>query len=126
MLGIDKNETHYPLEKTIINFKDNGKHDIVQELLFRPPQYDRTILQHIYNNNNRIVSKIENQISLSVLEHEDVLRLPKSYLICYLNGFLDSHSQLKKAKTYIKNIEDKTTYIKYKEVMRVLRKVKYN
>ena len=91
-----------------------------------PPQYDKIILQHIYNNNNVIISKIEQRVSLSVLEHEDVLLLPKSYLICYLNGFLDSQSQLKKAKNYIKNIEDKTTYIKYKEVMRVLRKVKYN
>ena len=126
LLGIDKRETHYPLEKTIINFKDNGKHAIIQELLFEPPQYDKTILQHIYNNNNVIISKIEQGVSLSVLEHEDVLRLPKSYLICYLNGFFDSQSQLKKAKNYIKNIQDKTTYIKYKEVMRVLRKVKYN
>jgi hypothetical protein len=126
LLGIDKNETHYALEKTIINFKDNGKHDIVQEFLFEPPQYDKIILEHIYNNNNVIISKIEQRVSLSVLEHEDVLLLPKSYLICYLNGFLDSQSQLKKAKNYIKNIEDKTTYIKYKEVMRVLRKVKYN
>jgi hypothetical protein len=95
-------------------------------LLFEPPQYDKTILQHIYNNNNSIISKIEQGVSLSVLEHEDVMRLPKSYLICYLNGFLDSQSQLKKAKAYIKSIENKTTYIKYKEVMRVLRKVKYN
>ena len=126
LLGIDKNETHYALEKTIINFKDNGKHDIVQELLFEPPQYDKTTLHHIYNNNNVIIAKIEQGVSLSVLEHEDVLRLPKSSLICYLNGFLDAQTQLKKAKNYIKNIEDKTTYVKYKEVMRVLRKVKYN
>ena len=126
LLGINKKETHYPLEKTIINFKENGQHDIVKELLFEPPQFDQLIINHIYNNNNAIVSKIEKGIKLSVTEHEDVFRLPTNYLICYLNGFLDAPDQLRKAKNYIKKIEDKTTYIKYKEAMRVLRKVKYN
>ncbi|WP_299001122.1 ATP-binding protein [uncultured Tenacibaculum sp.] len=126
VLGIDKTEKRYPLEKTIINFKDNGKHDIVTEFLFEAPQYDKNILQHIYNNNNCIVAKIIKNKPLSVTEHEDVFRLPTSYLICYLNGFLNAPLQLKKAKNYIKNLEDKTTYIKYKEAMRVLRKVKYS
>ena len=126
LLGIDKSETHYPLEKTIIHFKDNGKHHIVKEFLFDPPQYNETIIEHIYNNSNTIVSKIEQKTSLSVTEHEDVLRLPTNYLICFLNGFLDASEQLKKAKNYIKNIDDKTLYLKYKEAMRVIRKVKYN
>lgn len=125
LLGIDKDETHYPLEKTIINFKDNGKHDIVKEFLFEPPTFDASIIEHIYNNNNTIVAKIVNDKSLSVTEHEDVLRLPTNYLICYLHGYLDAPDQLRKAKNYIKSIENKTTYVKYKEAMRVLRKVKY-
>ncbi|WP_299105670.1 ATP-binding protein [uncultured Tenacibaculum sp.] len=126
MLGIDDSEKRYPLEKTIIHFKDNGKHDIATEFLFDPPQYDRTIIKHIYENNNVIVNKIENNIALSVTEHEDVFKLPTSYLICFLNGYFDVPTQLKKAKSYIKSLDDKTTYIKYKEAMRVLRKVKYH
>ncbi|MDX8552281.1 ATP-binding protein [Tenacibaculum sp. 1B UA] len=126
VLGIDKSEKRYPLEKTIINFKDNGKHDIVTEFLFEAPQYHNDILQLIYDNNNSIIAKIVNNKPLSVIEHEDVYRLPTSYLICYLNGFESAPLQLKKAKIYIKNLEDKTTYIKYKEAMRVIRKVKYN
>ena len=55
-----------------------------------------------------------------------MFRLPTNYLICFLNGFLDATEQLKKAKNYMRNLEDKTTYIKYKEAMRVIRKVKYN
>jgi len=125
LLGIDKKETRYPLEKTIINFKDNGKHDIITEFLFEPPKFDDTIIQHIYENSNAIISKIEKGIALSVTEHEDVLRLPTNYLICYLHGYLDAGEQLRKAKDYIKSIEDKTTYVKYKEAIRVLRKVKY-
>jgi hypothetical protein len=117
---------HYTLEKTIINFKSNGKHDIVKEFLFQPPKYDETIINHIYNNCNVIVGKISAKNSLSVTEHEDVFRLPTNYLLCYLNGFLEAPDLLKKAKNYIKNLEDKTTYVKYKEAMRVVRKVKYN
>ncbi|CAM1349901.1 ATP-binding protein [Tenacibaculum insulae] len=126
VLGIDKTQKHYPLEKTIINFKDNGKHDIVTEFLFEAPMYNAVALNHIYDNNNAIVTKITSKIPLSVTEHEDVYKLPTSYLICYLNGFLEAPEQLKKAKNYIKNLDDKSTYIKYKEAMRVLRKVKYN
>ena len=36
-LGLDKEEKYYPLEKTIINFKENGKHDIVTAFLFKSP-----------------------------------------------------------------------------------------
>jgi hypothetical protein len=126
LLGIDKQETRYPLEKTIINFKDNGKHDIVTEFLFEPPIFDDTMIQHIYENSNQIINKIVQKEALSVLEHEDVLRLSTNYLLCYLHGFIDASEQLKKAKEYIKSLEDKTTYVNYKEAMRVLRKVKYS
>lgn len=125
LLGIGKEEKRYPLEKTIINFKDNGKHDIVTEFLFEPPKFDEIRVQHIYQNNNAIVAKIEKEQALSVLEHEDVLRMPDNYLICFLHGYTDAGEQLRKIKNYIKNIEDKTAYVKYKEAMRVLRKVKY-
>ena len=125
LLGIDKKETRYPLEKTVINFKDNGKHDIITEFLFKPPKFNDTMIQHIYENSNHIVAKMETKEPLSVLDHEDVLRLPINYLLCYLHGFVDAPEQLKAAKEYIKNLEDKTTYVKYKEAIRVLRKVKY-
>ncbi len=125
-LGLEKQEKYYPLEKTIINFKENGQHDIITEFLFKPPKYDKTIINHIYYNSDQIISKIENSIPLSVTEHEDVYRLPTNYLLCFLNGFLDASEQLRKAKNYIKNLENKTVYIKYKEALRVIRKVKYN
>ena len=117
-LGLDSDAKHYPLEKTIINFKNNGKHAIVTEFLFEPPKYDETIINHIYTNCNNIVAKIDKNITLSVTEHEDVYRLPTNYLLCYLNGFLEAPDLLKKAKNYIKNLDDKTTYIKYKEALR--------
>ena len=36
----------YPLEKTVIHFKENGKHDIVSELLFKPPRFNKKELHH--------------------------------------------------------------------------------
>ncbi len=125
-LGLEKNEARYPLEKTIIHFKNNGKLEIIKEFLFEPPTYDTTVIKHIYESSNRIINKIEKNIPLSVTEHEDVHRLPNNYLICYLNDFLDAKEQLEKAKKYIKNLKNKTTYIKYKDVIRILRKVKYH
>ncbi len=125
LLGIDKIRKYYPLEKTIINFKDNGKHDIVKEFLFEPPQYNTNVVQCIYNTNHKIISKITQNIPLSVTEYKDLLELPTKSLICYLNGFFKAKEDLLKAKNYIKNLEDKTTYTKFKETMRVLRKVRY-
>ena len=124
-LGLEKQEKYYPLEKTIINFKNNGKHNIVKQFLFEPPVFNEEIMIHIYNNCNLIVQKIVQKKSLTVTEQEDVLRLPTNYLICYLHGFLDVVEQLKKAKTYIKNLANKTTYVKYNEALRIIRKVKY-
>ncbi len=124
-LGLEKQEKYYPLEKTIIHFKENGKHDIVNDFLFKPPVFNEEVMIHIYNNCNLIIRKISENKPLSVTEHEDVLRLPTNYLICYLHGFLDAEEILKKAKNYIKNLENKSTYIKYKETLRVIRKLKY-
>jgi len=125
-IGLNKQEELYPLEKTIIHFKENGKHDIVKEFLFIPPKFDINIVKIIYNTCNTIVSKIENKRPLSIIEKEEVLRLPTNYLICYLHGFLDVSKKLKKVKNHLKNLENKTTYIKYKEAMRIIRKVKYS
>ena len=99
---------------------------LLQRFYLSLRSFDDIMIQHIYHNNNVIISKIEAGTPLSVLEHEDVLRLPKNYLLCFLHGYSDAVQQLKKAKEYIKSIEDKTSYIKYKEALRVFRKVKYS
>ncbi|MBI9041050.1 ATP-binding protein [Lutibacter sp.] len=113
----------YPLEKTIIHFKENGKHDIVTELLFKPPQFDKSVLHHIFNNCNAILQKLKKNIPLSESELLDVLEMPTNYMICVLNGISNAFLKLKESKQYLKKLEDKTSYIKYKEAVRVLRKV---
>ncbi|MDH5413271.1 MAG: ATP-binding protein [Flavobacteriaceae bacterium] len=125
-LGIDSDHTIYPLEKTVINFKDNGIYDIATELLFKPPIYDQIVLQHIYNSNNAILDKLEKNIPLNRNEMLDLEQLPTTYLICSLNGFKEAKVKLDLAQPFLKNLSDKTAYINLKEAKRVLRKVTYS
>lgn len=125
-LGIDLDQTYYPLEKTIINFKDNGVYDIASDLLFKPPKYDYVVLQHIYNSNNSIVEKLEKNIALNKREKTDLKQIPLTYMICSMNGFSDAKAKLEYAKPFLKNLEDKSAYISLKEALRVLRKLKYS
>ena len=123
-LGINNNLKRYPLEKQVIHFSDNGKYNIATELLFDPPQYDKKTLHHIYNANNAIVKKLHQNISLNKRELEDLNNLPATYLILKLNGFNDAKKRLLEIKPFLKKHSDKV-YQEYKEVLRILRKVKY-
>ena len=124
-LGFLEARKKYPLEKTIIHFNENGTYHIVTEFLFKTPQFDSKHLQHVYNHNNVILKKVSEGILLTVEEQESFEDFPNTYLICSLNGFLNAKKQLEIASTYLKKLEDKTSYVKYKEAMRLLRKVKY-
>lgn len=124
-LGINDVYNYYPLEKTIIHFKDNGKHNIISELLFEPPAYDKKVLHHIFNSNNTILEKLKTNQQLTQTDQMDLNKFPTTYLICSLNGFDLAKEKLEASRTYLKALEDKTAYILYKESMRILRKVKY-
>ncbi len=115
---------YYPLEKKVIHFKENGKHDIVSELLFQPPQFNKAELHHVFNNCNAILNKLEAKLPLNEAELSDLQELPTNYLICALNNFEDALQKLKESRNFLRKLEDKSAYIKYKEAVRVLRKVK--
>ena len=125
-LGIQQDFTYYPLEKTIIHFKDNGTHDIATELLFEPPQFDPILLKHIYNSNNALLEKLKKRLPLSKNDRKDLEQLPTSYLICSLNGFPNAKEKLSEIKPLLRKLENKSPYIKVKETERILRKIKYN
>lgn len=115
----------YPLEKTVIHFKENGKHDIVTELLFKPPQFNKTELHHIFNNCNAILGKLIKKLPLTETEQIDLVELPTNYMICVLNDIPNAYLKLMDAKFYLRELEDKTSYVKYKEAVRVLRKINH-
>ncbi len=124
-LGLNRSFKYYQLEQTVIHFEDNANYSIDARLIFKPPQFDKKTLYHIYNANNAILEKLEKGISLSENQMIDIRNLPPSYLICYLNGFEDALLKLEVAKPYLKTYNSEI-YQLYKETMRIFRKVKYN
>ncbi len=125
-LGLQDTYNYYPLEEVTIKFKNNVSYDIESKLLFKPPQFDRKVLHHLYNSNNTLIDKLQKKISLTVNEHKDILNLPATYLLCYFNGFNDAKDKLEESQTYLKNYGDEKVYALYKESMRILRKIRYS
>lgn len=123
-LGLQDAYKYYPLEKTTISFSDNASYNIDSTLIFNPPQFDKKILHHIYNNNNAILEKLKKGQILNNNETKDLNNLPDTYLICYLNLFHEALDKLYEAKPFLKALPE--IYRKYKDVLRILRKVKYN
>ena len=124
-LGLGTSQKYYPLENVKISFADNGTYHIQSELIFTPPQYDRKTLYHIYNANNALLGKLDRGARLKPNELTDLMHLPSTYLICYLNGFEEAKDQMDHARALLKKY-DKTSYQALKEALRVLRKVKYS
>lgn len=116
---------YYPLEKQIINFKENGKLDIASELLFNPPQFDKVELLHLFNSCNTLLIKLKKKLSLSKNEQIELNDLPTNYLLCVLNDIPNAYNKLNELGPYLREQKDKSAYIKYKEAQRVLRKIKY-
>jgi len=123
-LGIQDHYKYYPLEETVISFNDNANYNIDSTLVFNPPQYDKKVLHHIYNTNNSVLEKLKKGISLNKVELRNLNNLPETYLICYLNLFHEAIDKLHEAKPYLK--KHPKVYQKYKDAIRILRKVKYS
>jgi hypothetical protein len=124
-LEINEEYDYYPFEKTVINFKENGKHDLKKEFLFEPPQFDKAILYHIFNSCSALLIKLQKGQQLNDTELADLEEIPMKLLICVLNDIPNAFVKLNEVKKDLKNLENKNAYIKYKEAVRILRKVKY-
>lgn len=124
-LGLQNNNKFYPLEETRITFNNNATYNLETKLLFEAPQFDKKVLDHIYNSNNAILEKLKKGVALSANEAHDLSNLPATYLICYLNLFHDAVDKLNEAKPFLKAYSQEL-YGKYKEALRILRKVKYS
>ncbi|MGB1312092.1 MAG: ATP-binding protein [Bizionia paragorgiae] len=124
-LGLQDNYKHYPLEETRIQFNNNLSYSIESTLVFEAPQFDKKILHHIYNINNTLLERLKRNATLTNEEEKDLLNLPATYLICYLNLFHEAIDKLEEAKPYLKAYSS-NAYSNYKEATRILRKVKYS
>ncbi len=124
-LGLNGKNTYYQLEKTVITFGNNAIYSIDSKLLFKPPQYDKKILHHIFNANNALIDRLKQGMKLTAAQLKDLKNVPATYLICYFNGFDAALSQLQAAKPLLYKHSDEV-YALYKESMRILRKAKYS
>ena len=124
-LGLNDKTSYYPLEKVTITFFDNGYYKIITELLFKPPQYNKKMLHHIYNSNVSLLNKLKNGTALKPNELKDLENLPSVFMICFLNGFDNAKQLLIESKPFLKTY-DNLSYSSFKEVMIVIRKMKYN
>ena len=125
-LGLNDKTSFYPLEKVSIHFFDNGYYKIDTQMLFEPPQYNRKMLHHIYNANNAILTKLKKGVILQTTERRDLVNIPHTLMICYLNGFEEAKQKLIDSKPDFKAFENPLVYVSFKEVMRILRKMKYD
>lgn len=125
-LGLNDKTSYYPLEKLTIHFYDNGYYKMETQLLFEPPEYNRKMLFHIYNSNLALLSKLQKGLVLTEREEKDLENVPSTLMICYLNGFDEARQILIDAKPVLKNFAKSIVYLSFKEVMRILRKMKYN
>ena len=123
-LGLNDKTSYYPLEKQTIHFHDNGYYKIDREMLFKPPEFNKKMLFHIYNANIALLKKLQKGLSLSEREHKDLENLPSTFMICYLNGFDEAKQKLIDAKVLIKPFNQ--VYLSFKEALRILRKMKYD
>lgn len=124
-LGLNDKTSLYPFEQVSIFFRDNGTYEIDYILLFQAPSYNIKILQHIYSSSLVVLKKIINSQRLSYKEERVLSKLCFNMMLCYLNGFDLAKEQLIEAKDYLKHHSEPMLYIGFKEVMRILRKLKY-
>ena len=124
-LGLKEASTYYPFSRQTITFHENVTYTITSELIFELPKYNRKLLHHIYNSNLVLIRKLKNNEIFSYTEERDLENLCYSMMICYLNGFNHAKADLVNCKEYLKKSENSILFISFKEVMRILRKLKY-
>lgn len=124
-LGLKEASSYYPFSKQIITFNDNATYSIASEVIFELPKYNRRLLHHIYNSNLVLIRKLKNNETFSFSEERDLEYLSHSMMICYLNGFSDAKNDLINCKEALKKSQNPLLFISFKEVMRILRKLKY-
>lgn len=125
-LGLNDRTSYYPLEQLTIRFHDNGHYQIDRVFLFEPPVYNKKMLHHIYNATLSLLEKITRNSELNDRQKQELVAVPETLMICYLNGFSKAKGILIASKEILKQQSDPQVFTNFKETMRILRKVKYD
>lgn len=124
-LGYDGTHKYYPFEELSICFKNNVNYEMVSNVIFEPPIFPASVLDFLMKKNEDLIEKVFKKEALSTKETKSFNELPTTYLLCYLNGYLDALDRLKEVKLIVKEYSPKV-YQQYKDVLRVIRKIRYN
>ncbi|MGG5506616.1 MULTISPECIES: DUF5929 domain-containing protein [unclassified Myroides] len=124
-LGLNDGTSYYPFEEVRLVFYDNGSYAMESKMLFEPPKYNENILEHIYRNSVKVIYKIQREERLTNKEERVLNKLCYNMMLCYLNGFEQAKEQLISVKDYLKFANDPELFNGFKQVMRILRKLKY-
>lgn len=124
-LGLNDATSYYPFEKVTFTFYDNGFYQVNNSFLFEPPQYNIKMLHHVFNSTLKTLEKLKKGQKLSDSNHKEVENSPSVLMICYLNNIKDAKDQLLLAKEALKAYKNPKVYTSFKEVLRILRKMKY-
>ena len=84
------------------------------------------MLHHIYNATLSLLEKLNRNETLAERQRQDIVSVPETLMICYLNGFAKAKEILIASKEILKQQSDPQVFINFKETMRILRKVKYD
>jgi len=124
-LGYDGTHKYYPFETVSISFKNSATYDIHANIIFEPPIFAVSVLEFLMKKNEMLLEKLKSKKTIEPKEERWLFELTTTYLICYLNGYLDALDYLDQAKPLLK-LHSKDLYKQYKDTMRVIRKVRYN
>lgn len=123
-LGLGEQRKYYPLERQTFRFLPNGTYTLENKIMFNAPVYDRRTLHHIYNNNLALLAKLQDHRELTTRDFTELQALPETMLICTFNSVGEPMQKLENYRNVLR--AHKEVYASYKQVLRVLRKVKYN
>lgn len=124
-IGFRRNNRYIPFSVQKIMFSDSMTYQITSEIVFETPEIDKRHLYHLYNYYTLILNKMSQNKRLNATEQNDLQNLCYSLMLCYLHGFNKAKNVLINHKAVFKNNKQPFLYTSFKEVMRILRKLKY-
>lgn len=119
ILGFDNNYRLYPLERKTINFQENGKYTVKNEITFEKPTFPKEEISNLYKKAKSLAKNLARGKSPQTNEElDDFEGLANYFLICYFNGIEESKVDFLESKKVL----DGAAAEWYTECTRILNK----
>lgn len=125
-LGFKKSLRYLPFSIQKITFHNNMTYELSSQIVFNLPKIETKHLDILYQNTIRLLHKLKYQSTIEKDKKNEYKNLCYSLLNCYLYGYPEAKDHLIASKSIFKKHENSIQlYSSFKEVMRILRKIKY-